>query len=51
MKECQFCHGENADNAVFCKNCGKRLDGKFSVRLAEDTSTATARIANSAARE
>lgn len=28
MKECQFCHGENADNAVFCKNCGKRLDGK-----------------------
>ena len=29
MKECQFCHGENADNANFCKNCGKRLDGKI----------------------
>lgn len=28
MKECQFCHAESADNAVFCKNCGKRLDGK-----------------------
>ena len=25
---CKHCSTENADNAVFCKNCGKRLDGK-----------------------
>lgn len=25
---CQFCNAENADDAVFCKECGKRIDGK-----------------------
>ncbi len=24
---CKHCQAENADDAVFCKNCGKRLDG------------------------
>ena len=27
--ECKFCSTENSDNAVYCKNCGKRLDGKI----------------------
>lgn len=25
---CKFCNAENADNAVYCKVCGKRIDGK-----------------------
>lgn len=25
---CQFCNAENVDDAVFCKECGKRIDGK-----------------------
>lgn len=24
---CKFCNGENADDAVFCTHCGKRVDG------------------------
>ncbi len=26
--ECKFCKTENVDESVFCKKCGKRLDGK-----------------------
>ncbi|MDE7306201.1 MAG: zinc ribbon domain-containing protein [Clostridia bacterium] len=25
--ECKFCNTQNPDQAVYCKNCGKRLDG------------------------
>lgn len=25
--DCQFCGTENPENAVYCKNCGKRIDG------------------------
>ena len=25
---CNYCSQENPDNSVFCKNCGKRIDGK-----------------------
>lgn len=27
MKECAFCGAENSDNAIYCIDCGKRLDG------------------------
>lgn len=26
--ECKFCQSVNSDDAVYCKKCGKRLDGK-----------------------
>ncbi|MDE6075636.1 MAG: zinc ribbon domain-containing protein, partial [Clostridia bacterium] len=26
--QCKFCGTVNSDDAVYCKNCGKRLDGK-----------------------
>ena len=25
--QCQYCGVENLENAVFCKKCGRRLDG------------------------
>lgn len=26
--DCKFCHAKNVDDAVYCKSCGKRIDGK-----------------------
>ncbi len=28
MKICKFCNAENEDDALFCGNCGERIDGK-----------------------
>ena len=28
--ECKKCSAVNPEEAVFCRNCGKRLDGKVS---------------------
>lgn len=30
--ECKFCHTENVDDAIYCKNCGRRIDGKKNCR-------------------
>lgn len=40
--ECKFCSTENSDNAVYCKNCGKRLDGKIVCPLCGKTTDAGA---------
>lgn len=29
MRQCNYCKAENADDAVYCGNCGKRIDGKI----------------------
>lgn len=29
MKQCNYCKAENADDSVYCGNCGKRIDGKI----------------------
>ena len=46
---CKFCNGENADDAVYCAHCGKRVNGTTDAAAAEATTNEAAPAAAPAA--
>lgn len=44
--ECKYCNTVNTDDAVFCKNCGKRIDGKIACPACKKSIDADATYCN-----